>query len=271
MATALGEVRREGLPHIVGSQTWKNRTRVARNAGSEYLGIQFGWVPLINDVGDFAKGVKNFDSLISQYERDSGKQVRRSYNFPVRKETLQNFSIANVRPFISPYNSLFEIFGVFGSVVVERKIVQRRWFSGAFTYHLPTGYDSRSKLDRFALITDKVFGITPTPETLWNLAPWSWASDWFANTGDVISNATSWARDGLVLRYGYIMEHTIVSDTYTWSGPTGFQGGARPTPFKMVTETKIRRRANPFGFGVNWSGLSPYQLSIAAALGLSRW
>jgi hypothetical protein len=38
--------------------------------------------------------------------------------------------------------------------------------------------------------------------------------------------------------------------------------------FEVVT--KRRTEANPFGFGVSWKGLSPFQLSIAAALGISR-
>jgi hypothetical protein len=123
---------------------------------------------------------------------------------------------------------------------------------------------------RDALRAKKLLGIIPTPSTLWNLAPWSWATDWFLNTGDVISNLTDWATDGLVMRYGYMMEHTIVRDTYTLTKPGLSSPGVRVQPLTLVTETKMRRKANPFGFGLTWSGLSPRQTAIAVALGLTR-
>jgi len=65
------------------------------------------------------------------------------------------------------------------------------------------------------------------------------------------------------------MEHTIVKDTYT-RDPSPFKNGAGTGSISLITETKQRVRANPFGFGITWEGLSPFQLSIAAALGISK-
>jgi hypothetical protein len=115
---------------------------------------------------------------------------------------------------------------------------------------------------------DKLIGLGLTPDVLWNLAPWSWAVDWFTNTGDVILNLTDWASDGLVMVYGYLMEHTIVKDTYTLTFP-GIFPRRNVTPMVFVTETKLRRKANPFGFGVNANDLSDRQLAIITALGLT--
>jgi hypothetical protein len=116
-----------------------------------------------------------------------------------------------------------------------------------------------------------LLGIELTPETLWNLAPWSWAVDWFSNTGDVVSNLTSWSSDGLVMHYGYMMEHSIVTRNYYSRGSRFlFANGSSAPDLRFVTETKQRVRANPFGFNATWSGLSPVQTAIAAALGLSR-
>jgi len=86
----------------------------------------------------------------------------------------------------------------------------------------------------------------------------------------VLNNFWKFKVEGLVMRYGYLMEHSIVRDTYTIDG-TGLKSEFLPIqPLVLVTETKIRRKANPFGFGLKWDGLSPFQLSIAAALGLSK-
>jgi len=38
----------------------------------------------------------------------------------------------------------------------------------------------------------------------------------------------------------------------------------------LETNSKKRRGANPFGFGLTWSGLTATQQAIAAALGLTR-
>jgi predicted RNA methylase len=87
-----------------------------------------------------------------------------------------------------------------------------------------------------------------------------------------LHNLNAFAANGLVMRYGYMMEHTIVKHTYSHVGPSGITGKPDMTvpPLVLVTETKKRIGANPFGFGVDWNGLSSFQLSIAAALGLSR-
>jgi len=124
-------------------------------------------------------------------------------------------------------------------------------------------------MGRYALEAKKLLGLSLTPETLWNIAPWSWAVDWFSNTGDVISNLSDWASDGLVMHYGYMMEKTIVKDTYNIT-PSGIQAFPSVPNLTLVTETKQRIRANPFGFGLSFDGLSTIQKAILAALGISR-
>jgi len=128
-------------------------------------------------------------------------------------------------------------------------------------------------VDRLA-VARKLLGADVDPEVLWDLAPWSWAVDWFSSVGDVIHNLSAYSSDGLVLRYGYIMEHSIVRDTYTYSGDLGliprcnFTG--RPADLVVTSEKKLRRRSSPFGFGLAMSELTTRQKAILAALGLSR-
>jgi len=267
-STFLGELHREALPHLIGSQTWKARTLTTRNAGHEYLNVVFGWLPLVHDIRSFANAVHRSNTVLEQYERDAGGVVRRKYHFPTKTSTVESVIQVGAVPYGPNTTDAYST--DVGDLVRTRETVQERWFSGAFTYHLPNGNDYRSGMIRDALRAKKLLGIIPTPSTLWNLAPWSWATDWFLNTGDVISNLTDWATDGLVMRYGYMMEHTIVRDTYTLTKPGLSSPGVRVQPLTLVTETKMRRKANPFGFGLTWSGLSPRQTAIAVALGLTR-
>jgi hypothetical protein len=267
LSTFLGETFREGLPHLLGSRTWESRTLSARNAGDEYLNAQFGWKPLVSDITKFGNAVTHLDKVLAQYERDAGKLVRRKYYFPLKKSVSDSVIKTGAFPYGPIQND--QRVQTYGTVVRRRETLQRQWFSGAFTYYLPSGYDSRNKLSRMALLADRL-GLSLTPDTLWNLAPWSWAVDWFSNTDDVISNITSFKADGLVLWYGYIMETSIVTDTYSMDDFRFTGSDFRVPRLTVVTETKVRRRADPYGFGVHWDTLSTFQLSILSALGITR-
>jgi len=242
-----------------GLKTMKDAKAASKGAADDYLNFQFGLIPTTSDVVSFAVAADSFNRLVRQYERDAGKVVRRRWSFePITSEEV---TVTTGMPYMDPMSGVF--FPANGTIVRTRNKSVRRWFSGAFTYHLPAGYSSRNKLISFESQIQQLLGIQPTPETLWNLAPWSWAVDWFSSAGDVVSNISDWATDGLVMRYGYIMEHSMSVDTYTHSS-----NGV--SPVTVGREVKRRRRANPFGFGLTWNGLSPRQLAIAAALGITR-
>lgn len=278
VGVAIGELIREGVPKLA-VETWKRRaTRpkgIPKGASEEYLAYQFGLAPLGQEIGTFAAQVLQADRLLAQYERDAGKVVRRRYEFPPIESEEVIDQDAGYPAYIgspetgslNPALSTSEL----NSVRILRTVSKRRWFSGAFTYFLPSWYDARNEMSRKALLAKEILGLDLDAEVLWNLTPWSWAIDWFTNAGDVISNANSVLEDGLIMRYGYMMEHTIVRDTYTRTHPRAFRYGlGMSSNVTFVTETKLRRRANPFGFGLTWEGLDSFQLSILAALGISR-
>lgn len=272
-ATALIELYREGLPKMVGASLWKEKTRKhltpkqgRRKTGGEYLNVEFGWKPLVGEIQDVYKAIKKSDAVIKQYERDAGKVVRRKFEFPSEEWTDSKVYIDGAIPHTWSSTIIMKNQNARGKVIQTDTYFRRTWFSGAFTYHLPGDWykqGSSSKLD--ALLGTKI-----TPEVVWNITPWSWFADWFANTGDVISNLTDMASDGLVLRYGYIMEHEKHVRVYSWQGPHPFNTDAVPSSIELVVETKRRLAATPYGFGITWEGFSPRQLAILAALGLSR-
>jgi hypothetical protein len=274
LATALFELRREGLPDLVGVSTWKSRTSALRKGASgELLNWEFGIKPLANDIADVATVIDQRDVLIKQYLRDLGKNVRRKYVFPPDIHSSKTTIATDVSPAVMgpTAGGMYDYAAMNrGKVIRERVVTNTCWFSGAFTYHLPIDPITMKQEFKRNNTMRKLLGVDLTPDTIWNLTPWSWAADWFYNTGDIISNLQSSANDLLVLRYGYVMCHTLATDTYTFEGPTGLRSGFRPAPVVLVTETRQRYRANPFGFGKKWGSLSPRQLAIAAALGINR-
>jgi hypothetical protein len=270
LSVFLGEFVKDGLPSLIGARTWKDRTLSAKNAGDEYLNFEFGWRPLVNDIRKLANGIVHAEKILSQYERDAGKVVRRRYRFPLQTVTHSE-TIATERSPLGYLHSDVTDGAIRSRLIREEEILRDVWFSGAFTYHLPSGYDSRNKLSRCALFAKKTLGLNLTPEVLWNLAPWSWAIDWFGNVGDVLANVSDAAQDGLVMRYGYIMEHTVSRVTYSLPDfRFQYSPEVKVPPLSFVTSTKVRRQANPFGFGFSWDGLSPRQLAILLALGITR-
>jgi hypothetical protein len=269
-STFLGELMKDGLPHLIGSRGWESKVNSARKkAADEYLNVQFGWLPIVSDIKKFAYAIRHADSVLAQFERDSGKVVRRRYNYPLI-ETTEETVIGTGQAI--PGGVSTNVFPQLpsGEIVRRRDTRIERSFSGAFTYYLPSDYDSRNGMAGLAQKAEKLFGIDLTPEVLWNISPWSWAVDWFSNTGDVIRNISRFGSNGLVLRYGYMTEHSVVTDTYTLKQSGNSPGTVSVAPLVLRSEAKVRRPANPYGFGVSWNALSTFQASILAALGISR-
>jgi len=270
LSTALGETFTDGIPSIVGSRTWRDRTLRARNAGDEYLNVEFGWLPLVSDITALGHTVKNSDAIISQYERDRGRLVRRSFSFPeIRTVTTTDLGLATAEC-SNLTTSGFTGATVAGKWSLETTTLIKRWFKGGFVYGAPLRQDNVGSSATSAEIADRLFNASLSPDTLWNLTPWSWAIDWATNIGDVLAYAGDVASQGLVMQYGYIMEHTSREYKYKLSGASKAGVPIPELTTTVVTETKSRRAANPFGFGVTWSGLSAAQASILAALGISR-
>jgi hypothetical protein len=276
LSTLLGEVVKEGLPALLGStlRKWRgmNGKELRNSIGHEYLNVEFGWKPLVGDLRKVSKAITNADTLWAQYERDAGKLVRRRFDFPVIQTTSSSLVRNDVSPWISPSGGVLEDVTKInkGKVYRTDKVTIRRWFSGAFVYYLPVTDHGRGRVALSVIQAKKLLGLTLTPDTIWNLTPWSWAIDWFSDTGDVIQNWSNWAIDGQVLKYGYMMEHTVSERTYTFVGPTGYWGNPLPYDVILTSETKLRRQATPYGFGLDIGKLSLRQQAIVAALGLAR-
>lgn len=110
-----------------------------------------------------------------------------------------------------------------------------------------------------------------TPETLWNITPWTWLADWFANSGDVISNISAVGADNLVMRYGYLMQEATRKYLTVHSGFTALETDV-PSTFSgaAVYTAKSRIGASPYGFGLTMGDFTPRQVAILAAIGITR-
>jgi hypothetical protein len=243
----------------------------------DYLNYQFGIKPLVNDVKALAHSLANADKLIAQLHRDSGKVVRRRVQLDTDIQT-QEINLGE--------RAVFSYFGnqprfwngnleaLKGTLIETRTTEKNRWFSGAFTYHLPTNGEFK-KVRRMAHDAERILGLNPDVSDVWNLLPWSWLGDWFYDVGPILQNVSNAQNFGQVLLYGYVMEHTINKYEYTLHHPGNVNihpAAMRKGPFTLTIHDEVKKRvaATPYGFGSSWEEFSPYQLSILAALGISR-
>jgi hypothetical protein len=275
LGVAFGEAVKDGIPSIPGIQTWKRRTEIARNAGSEFLNVAFGWLPLVSDVKDTSQSIRDGRTILEHYRAGRGSNTHREFAFPIEKSEQTLGTWTSQATAVPGGGTSFPAYfqAEFGpcDVTLTQRVESRRWFSGSFTYDVPSQSDSWGNAMRIGSEADKLFGTALSPEVLWELTPWSWAIDWFSNAGDVISNISAFELAGLVMRYGYVMEERSQVITSTFSPGAGqpkWLGGLPPQTIEY--SYKVRRPANPYGFGVSWEGLSPLQTAITAALGLSR-
>lgn len=269
LATFFGELR-EGFPKIIGSSAFRKEVSSARKLGDEYLNWEFGIKPFVSDLIKWHTAYRNADKIWQQFLRDSGRLVRRRYTFPETKEVI----LSEVTQAFPAGQNLVGLGSFFQDAdyrkTSEITLSRQQWFSGAYTYFLDDDVARRKTFTSQMRYLDKLYGVKITPEVLWNLAPWSWAVDWFSNTGDILSNVSAFSQDGLVVAYGYLMEESTLHATYTMENVRP-KGHFIPNLWQDITTTvKVRKRATPYGFGVDESSLSARQLAIIGALGLTR-
>jgi len=287
LASFTGEFARDGVPEIIGSIAGLSRgfKDLARNSGKEFLNLQFGWVPFLSDITKLLESVINSRKIIDQFLRDSDQWVRRRYDFPSTRTTTQIGSTKQSgQPFYlngtgGPYSSIFAenydqptsaLVPVTRLTTVTRTVSERYWFSGAYSYHVSSTEDFIGKLRTYEQLANKLLGTRITPETLWELAPWSWLTDWWVDISSFTGNAVAFESDRLVLRYGYLMRTYKVSITQTVHQPN-FQFW-KPAELSTTWSTtrKERFRSTPYGFGLNPSSFSTRRWAVLGSLGMTK-
>ncbi len=264
--TSLGELKNDGLPSIPFLSFLKDG-KLPEKVGGEWLNYQFGIAPTISDVKKIAQTVKSADKLIKQYMRDSGRIVRRKADMDPVIETTSGIFLP-ARSDRVPMGTGLNHWSSVGPVLHTTRTETRRWYSAGYSY-----YVDESSLRGMAGWLEKsnyLYGWKPDYSAMYNLTAWSWLLDWFTNTGDVIDNISMYVRDPSLVRWAYIMEETSV--TVELSQPCMDNAGVfRNAQASYKTVLKKRRKVNPLYWGLKREALNARQLSILAALGMTKF
>jgi hypothetical protein len=285
LGQALGELRKDGIPALIGSIALRSRTirDGFRSAGSEYLNYQFGWAPLVRDVMKVAEAASRSRELLEKRYDEVGKLLsRRMYLDPQSQTTTVEGSGSMNTPW--GLGSTIDVPSGSSTLYWEENYTEysRMWFSGAYRFAFPDVPEALKYLGKIENDANILLGTRLDPELLYNLAPWTWFIDWFVNIGDVVGNLTSLSTDHVNIHHAYIMKHTRITRERTTKEPITLKG--RYASFAneslrrnigrvsntVTYERKVRYRASPFGFGLTFADLTPYQQAILLALGVSR-
>jgi hypothetical protein len=262
-----------------------------KTSGSNFLGFEFGVLPLVSDLRDLGMTLykatsaltgfstpihrrreKVMDANVTSTDRTANPYVGISsygiHHIPYLGERLKKeFALENSS---GRFQSFLSGVDAWSGKTEETKM----WYEAEYVLVPKIGFDPSSYLDRLEVLMNTDFNMS----TLWELSPWSWLADWALKIGDSISANELAVSNRLVTNYAYAMCEQKVTQVlvvknldlakgsaYVWTNPP------RGYVSTQSVTVKSRVRANPFGFNpVSSSILTNEKWAILGALAASK-
>jgi hypothetical protein len=191
----------------------RSRAKTFQDLGSEYLNVEFGWVPFVNDLIKLQKLQFTLRDRLNKLIANNGIRIKRRSKHEFRHvggEVVVEGSLS--RPFgdlsdpVIGGDSNLDGYQVMGPVPLgffdefmqggcdykmSLEHVTESWFVGTYYYYVPDiGSDEWT-----SRAIAELYGAGPHPATIYRTYPWTWLADWFLNVGDIVSNLSSNAVD----------------------------------------------------------------------------
>jgi hypothetical protein len=257
----------------------------AGGVADQYLGLQFGLMPVLRDLFSLMTLREDLERKIRWLRSHNKKSVRRRVELDSASFSEAVASVGTQSASMGPVLATQLYANPSGPTgfQVTKSVSYRIWFEAKYRYYIPEVAFKDPLTKPFGLAAD-LAGLSPDPVVIYKVIPWSWLLDWFTSVGSVIQNIMLRHKYHVVAEYAYVMASQDItyekpgycvtkSGTYTctpqgcsFTGPDVVHAGSAKTVYAI----RQRAVANPYGFGITWSALTPYQLSILAALGLSK-
>lgn len=272
------------LRDFPGMLKWK--IKAFKDLGGSYLNYEFGWRPFLKDILDFIKFQDKIEKRIAHIRKYNGKWHKRAGT--LKDETTTTSSdLGNI---LTP-SLTYYFWRSPGTTPSGRRTVvttDKIWFEGSMKFYIDDLHVDSCRTVWSSKLRRKLLGLDISPSLLWELLPYTWLQNWALNYGDLIYNLSETAYDNLAFKYAYVMRHrsyTVIDycGGTLCDGPIQCANGryqgygplqAGPSVHAMAkyrAECKERANASMWGIGnVGDGGLSPRQLAILFALGLSK-
>jgi len=246
-------------------------------ASEHFLNHVFGWVPFVNDLTTGIDSVMRLNEYLAKQISQNNQWVHRGGTISKSDEVVQEYDTKDT-PFpdiypVPDYRLLRNVdYGDgrnhLGHTTYTLRKRERIWFSGLFKYNIPSLARDHESLSHMLNLL-RIFGARISPDLIWKATPWTWFFDWFASNGELFSYLADRADQDLCARYAYVMRELTYVKTHT-SVLHLCDGTDLVMTWSQEIVSKRRVRASPFGFGLSRSDLSPRQLAILAAIGITR-
>lgn len=243
----------------------------ATAAADDYLAYIFGVRPTIGSLDRLGESLSKSRRLAETVSRDGSKRIRRRRALPQKKRIES--SVENNVWFL--HKSTGNNFGILGTRQSFKESTQDTWYSASYRMPVSDVDDWLEKCSDLFHTYDRLTGLGVDVEVIWDLIPFSFMVDWFANTGDFLKNRQVVSDYNIVCEYGYVMCHTRTTETVMGSGSfLQYPGGVNPSSkvslsWESLTEVKQRQRCDSFGFQTDFAKLNSFQWGALTALGLS--
>jgi hypothetical protein len=246
-----------------------------KNVAGHFLNHSFGWVPFVSDVTKFLDNVINSDTKIRRIMDENGKDIRRRAKLLNHTESIK---IADEEGCLVSPGSTYILQACMVAppryeVWLDRDIEAHS--VGRFRYYVP--YFDPSSPESQGILGEArrqlaIHGARLTPLNVYRSIKWTWLIDWITNTGRTIGAVQDQLLDNLAATYLFLCHNE--RKTYRFRQILPFNarsGGPITLEWSRVIEVKQRKEAEaPFGFGLSWEELSPKQLALLAAIGITR-
>lgn len=147
---------------------------VVKTMAETHLNWQFGWAPLINDLSQLLGFTDMVNDRLDYLKKlDGGTDVARRLGHLPETSNTDRILWAN-----DGHGKLYYEFYQTTTWKTEG------WYTARVALNTPLPDTDRKQRE---LARNAALGLNLSPSTAWNLIPWSWLVDWFANTGDLIS------------------------------------------------------------------------------------
>lgn len=248
-----------------------------KKAADHFLNHQFGWSPFLSDLRKFYNAFDQADVHIDRLTRENGQWIKRrrllfeASTSPVTIGEANGVKLFPNGSFDSPTAPWFPP-GSPSRWKVTEEIITQIYSVGRWRYYRPEFDKTNPKYKGIMGNLNRqmtLYGARISPSNIYKATPWSWAIDWVSNFGDQVDRANDALLDSVACKYLYVMQHQLRVRRFYQYLP--FISGTVLLEFTRVIETKQRREnLSPYGFSLSLANLTPRQIAIAGALGISR-
>lgn len=257
--------------------TYRDLSRVG---AEEYLNAQFGWKSFFNDIRRNLQVILDHDKILAQLVDESQRlrgidtTHRHTEGWVFRDRTSSSTSSTLASGLTPTLNSSYYPDLTSGRQTISTSTSIDYWFSAKWRYVIEATLlnqgeaiiipdDVRYRLERI-IHSDRM-----NPAIFWDVMPWTWLIGWASNVSSNLHNLVDPLLPEQAAEYAFIMGRHEETQIVTGSQTFVF-GQAISRSTTRTTTWQMRKTASPFGFGIQFAGLSSSQLAILAALGISR-